>query len=713
MGLTISEISVENLGPIVKFSMKPGRINLVYGKNEKGKTFLVEFIISSLFRNLKEWRLRKEKGNGKVWVQGLNHDSVAFSPTSSRKLEDYLEDDSVGLPPDFSRLLIVKGAECEITDTRKTTDKAIIKRFLTGQDLLDRLTDKVKKTVQEAEIKDGIISGKKMGLIADREGAEEELKRIDNLFKRINEEYSSGKWKVLIDQKEDIDKQLGNLKKAREYTAFCLSEEIKELQKSKNQIDESRLTHARQELNLCNRKIEEIKRRNKEFLKEQENSRHYVWLKNAKKVYEKLLTGTSVKSFFWFALLSLISSVGVLIFLFLNIPAGVIAALILVLLFGFLYIKSLKGRAEKSLMAKELTGLGKEFKERFNKRLTGLPLLEELLEEQSKAYNRASLFKDQIFQENRDLEIMKLSIVDKIFTMTGKREKIGYAGDVISKLEIQIRELMTVIQDKREVLASLKVEPAAYVKDDPGMPYSDKVYKSLQEELQRITREIDSETQKLDSLKQRISQQTGDDFSVRLEEMIQNLRQHREMKVEDYKQRTAEIIGRNAVCRVCQELQKDEDTKILEGLQSMEVLEPLKKITGRYERLSLQNEELIVSDRFHDFPLSELSTGAREQVYLALRIGFSTQIVKKDQLFLILDDAFQYSDWERRDYLMNVVFNLAKMGWQIIYFTMDDHIKKLFEKHGKKLGDQFKMFELEERQGPTRVPTQQQQTSLL
>jgi len=64
-------------------------------------------------------------------------------------------------------------------------------------------------------------------------------------------------------------------------------------------------------------------------------------------------------------------------------------------------------------------------------------------------------------------------------------------------------------------------------------------------------------------------------------------------------------------------------------------------------------------------------------------------------MFLILDDAFQHSDWQRREWLVDEMAELANLGWQIIYFSMDDHIKGLFEKRIKpKFGDRFALFEL-------------------
>ena len=80
---------------------------------------------------------------------------------------------------------------------------------------------------------------------------------------------------------------------------------------------------------------------------------------------------------------------------------------------------------------------------------------------------------------------------------------------------------------------------------------------------------------------------------------------------------------------------------------------------------------------------------------LALRIGFTSKLLREDALFLILDDAFQHSDWQKREILINKLADIAKKGWQIIYLTMDDHIKELFDKVGKEFeAGKYNSFEL-------------------
>jgi Cdc6-like AAA superfamily ATPase len=56
MGVRIDSISVNGLGPISSLQWALKDINLVYGKNEQGKTFLVEYLLRSLFKDAPKTR---------------------------------------------------------------------------------------------------------------------------------------------------------------------------------------------------------------------------------------------------------------------------------------------------------------------------------------------------------------------------------------------------------------------------------------------------------------------------------------------------------------------------------------------------------------------------------------------------------------------------------------------------------------------------------
>jgi uncharacterized protein YhaN len=66
-------------------------------------------------------------------------------------------------------------------------------------------------------------------------------------------------------------------------------------------------------------------------------------------------------------------------------------------------------------------------------------------------------------------------------------------------------------------------------------------------------------------------------------------------------------------------------------------------------------------------------------VLLALRMGFASRLAGGRPLFMLLDDAFQHSDWGRRERLVAHVLNMVRAGWQVTYLTMDDHLRDLFD----------------------------------
>ena len=149
------------------------------------------------------------------------------------------------------------------------------------------------------------------------------------------------------------------------------------------------------------------------------------------------------------------------------------------------------------------------------------------------------------------------------------------------------------------------------------------------------------------------------------------------------------------ISQVINVIREREDENISRALASPGMREPIRVITHSYEGVELEGNDLIAYSQYQRFPLGNLSTGAQEQVLFALRIGIATHILGDQKMFLILDDAFQHSDWERREWLVDEIADLANIGWQIIYFSMDDHIRKLFEERIKpKFTDRYQAFDL-------------------
>ena len=695
MPVAIQEIHIQNLGPHTHFSTELGKFNLIFGHNEKGKTYLVEFIIRSIFRHANQWNLRTQKGKGKVVLSGLsNGKAVEFSPDSSKKLEDYWDEAKTGLPADFSGLLVVKGAEVEIVDVAGGVDKNILKRLLSGKNVLETVQKRISKTIQESQIENSVINGPKRGELSAKTKLEENLISLSKLFEQIDRGYSGGKRNMLLDQKRQIEDKIAAMIKAKQYLAYTVDHEVKRLRQEIARIPAETIQEVRSQLTLHRQKDLEYKNKQETQRAAEERSEQYEWLKNARDIYQDSLQKVASKPKPYFLILAVLSVLSGSALTFFELPIYAAFSLLGVLVFGSLHFKNYQNLLNTAVENQELQNIKNSFAEKFERELTELPLILALLQQMEKDYNNARLLKKQLADDLNQLHVLKLSLSDQIYTLMGERKAPGTWDELLRVSQNNIKKLEGRLREKEIYFATLTVDPSDYQNQSPNVVYSKQQLDELQQQLSEIESQIEEESNKLVSLKQLICQQTGDDIATDWEEVIGNLRQKREELVKEYKIKTAEIIGKLAVHEVIKVLRKGEDSKLLAGLKSKEVQEPLFQLTNRYKNINVEEEKLVVSDQFHDFQISELSTGAQEQILLALRIGFATKIAGRDSLFLILDDAFQYSDWQRRQRLMEKVVQLTKEGWQIIYFTMDDHIRRLFDEAGKQFGEQYKCIEL-------------------
>lgn len=694
MPIRIKEINVQHLGPIEKLSVKFGIFNLIYGLNEEGKTYLVEFLVRSLFKNQKSWRLRSLRAMGKVVLTGLPDGSVTFSPSSEKKLEDYWEETNIGLPPDFSKLLVVKGAEVEIANVESGVDKAILKRYLSRKEILDKIEKKISSTIKDTKVGNGTIIGPNRGEIKTKEELGKKIKNIDVLFNEIDQLYSGGKRKTLKFEKNVITNEIERLQKAKQYLAHELDGQIRELKVERDQIENNKFQDLKKDIHLFRQKKSEIKKKAEVLKKSAEKCQHYEWLTSARGLYQDILNEKIPSPFPILLIFVLLLIISAGLFTFLKIPLFVITSIGLALLLGLLYLLRYRKLTTQMIKREEMTKLQIEFRRKFEKDLTGLPLIMDLIKSMEEDYSTTKFLKRQVSDDLHDLDLLKSQINNHIYELTGEQKETVNWDEVIKSLSSKLNELEEAIREKEIQLGKLDVDSSDYLTEKPDTEYSKEQLDKLHKQLDSINTEIKEETNNLEDLKHRICEQTGDDISIEWESIINNLRVQRKATINEHKSKTAEILGKLAIYQVTEELRRKEDVKINEGLKSKEVQIPLYELTHRYNNIDLQGEKLVVSDAYNNFDISDLSTGAQEQILLALRIGFSTKILKQDALFLILDDAFQYSDWNRRLLLTEKIVELAQKGWQIIYFTMDDHIRKLIDEKGKLFGDEYQFYEL-------------------
>jgi hypothetical protein len=696
MSVRIKEISVKNLGPIVRpLSFNLGLINLVYGHNETGKTLLVEFLIKSLFRNIKPWTLRPLRATGKVVVEGLDDTPVEFSPSSKTKLEDYFDKNLPGLPPDFSKLLVVKGSELGFSNAEGGIDKKIVKQYLSSRGVFEKIEKNIPAVIKKAKIEGSKIIGPNQGDIKTRAELGVKIKRLNELFNDINEEYSGAYRTEMEQRRARLQKERDDLTAARQNLAFQLSGEIKDLKIELEKIDTTALEDVGNNLVRYKAKLKDLSRKREEENRARTKSSHYLWLKSAIKNYEELAGKTSggpSKILLIFTFLSILASI---IFMMLKFGTVSLAALFLSLISFGLY-SLFRFRSAAGMQARmEKEKLEKDFKNRFKCDLDSLTQIEALLLNQEEEYKKSEFLKKQLETEQSELDVLKNKISIFFTGLSGKVTDQSLWSEKIAEEKTRIKNINALKTKKEVELAGLNVDETDYRATGNDRTYNSEMFDNVIRELGEIEKALSAHDSKLEALKQSICGIAGLEPFEKWEDVLTSFYHVRDETTAAFNSLTANIIGRIIVHEVLEELRSEEDKKITESFKSRTIQDPLFELTGRYRQIILEDDQLIVRNNFNDFPFKDLSTGTQEQVLLALRIGFGSRLLTKDRLFLILDDSFQYSDWKRRPLSVVKMGKLAKQGWQVICFTMDDHIRDLFGKTGRQFGDDFRFFELD------------------
>ncbi len=700
MTFRIDRIHVNRGGPLESdFEFVPGDLNLVYGRNETGKTYVVESLIRFLFKTtgkapvaagLRDWSI-----GGRVIVSGLE-DSEPFK-NSSKKLEDYWEN-GAGLPSDLSRLLVVRAGETLLAESAEDgVGRDMLKDYLSGEGLLERVAGGISLTLQKAEVEFPQIKGSRAGELKARETSIAHLDELQDLLEQVEQGYASGDISTLRQQRDALEAQVDVLQQARRYQAGQLAGHIEDLNRQERALPrESDLARIESNVRTVESNQTTIDSESEKLRELEGTSADFEWAKEAVGVYRDAVSGTAGSGQNpVFLLLTLLSVLGTVAFGLLGLRSGLIGSAVLAVGFAVAYHMGSKKALSTASRSAELSKLKDAYRARFGSELTDGATLQTKFEELNKSQILAAPLRESIDTLSDETGALEREITATLKTWTGIEVPIQEWRDVIQKLVKRLADIEKETVSLKRSLSPLLVPENEYLAEDPGETWDPECYQKLKQELQRGNEALRAEEGDLEDLRIRVSQETGLG-NADWEDLITALRDKRENAACEYKQLTAEILAKIQVYAVVEELRKQENSRIAEGLKRPELTEPLYALTGRYQSIRLDEEKglVLVSDTDEDYPLADMSTGVREQVFLALRMGFASIAMEGQTGFLILDDAFQHSDWNRRQNLVDHTLNFIQSGWQVFYFTMDDHIRNLFKDAGASLGDRFEECEL-------------------
>lgn len=687
MALHIDRLNVERAGPLSEVQLPLGRFNLIYGRNEQGKTFLVEFVIRCLFNHHEAWSLRRADCRGKVLLSGFKDTPRPFMPSSKPKLDDLLVEAQPGLPAQLARLLVVKGAQLNFDHAADPAgagiNRAILKQLLSGQGVLDDIQEDISKTVQGASVEEGRIEGHRRGELRARQHLLDNLQQIDALFEALETTYSGGERRALEQDIAGLQEAIAQQELARRRQAYQTLQQIRQHEKRLADVPQDALQRLNDDFNKHHGLQQRISRRQARLDELAQQSRHFSWLEEAITVYEtRAVQGKS-------ALNPLIPVVVLgLLFLaalssFLQQSLVTVILILIAALAGWVALRRARTALDNAVDVEEIARLEAGFRERFGERLSGLPQMKALKKAMDEAYHGARTLRDELEVEKEEASHLQEQIASRLQALTARTIAPQNWAEAIKKLNQFRNRVQEELQRERLALAALGVDESDVHPDPAPVAYSHARLQALRQQLDQTQAELDEKTGELRTLKQRVGQKTGDPITLDWETLIHNLQRTRHDLAAEYREITAQILAGILVSEQLEAMRAQEEEKIRRKLASDTVCQPVFNITRRYSDLAYEDGNVYVGDDYGRFALGDLSTGAREQVLLGLRIGFAAHLLRQDRLFLLLDDAFQHADWQRRRWLVEQAVTLAKDGWQIVYFTMDDHIRDLFRDAGQ------------------------------
>jgi uncharacterized protein YhaN len=699
MSVRIDRIKVNRDGPLGDdFVLNPASFNLIYGGNETGKTYLVEAIIRMLFGDGKKspfkGLLRPWGMKGTVRVVGLPGSSEATSFTKTTKESErfgsFFENTGKVLPPDFAKLLVVRGGESNLSADAKDSDgvgENILRNCLSGEGLLDELGSRIPANVAKAEIHDGILTGPMAGLPAQRESSIQERNGLDALLKRINQR-SSGAAQSHAQAKEKLEEELAALEKAKRHAAYSLQTEADQLEQDIERLPASDdLVEINGNLSIFRDKSTQFHQNTRELDSLAPDMENLAWIRQASQQYSHLIEQTEepVEKTPG-PLLLILASVSFLASVvcgFIDQPLGLGITAALALVFAWLHFtKQPKGAAPAAPgMDAELQRLRADYQQRFGEPLTSLAALQACQSTLAADGQKADVLRENLGELEREIASRRLAVKSSIdHYLDGEIEETEWEKQITAWSNDRSK-LEKGRSDRLQKLAALQVPKERFLTEDPGIEWDPARARQFQAAIEETVGRIAAVENESKQLRADVSARVDGSVTDSWEQMLAKLEDERRATADSCKSKTAEIIGLKCVSLALDQIQEDESERITNNLSDPQLQADVFAVTGRYEKL-LRSEEgaLLLRDRDEEeYPLSMLSTGAREQVMLALRAVFASKVLGDDAAFLILDDAFQHADWKRRDHLVRHTIQLVKdRGWQVFYFTMDDHLRDLF-----------------------------------
>lgn len=622
-------------------------INLIYGKNEAGKSTLLKFIISMFYGVSKNKRGKdiSDLEKYKPWNQADFSGKLSYELANGESYEIFREFQKKS-PKLFNK-------EMEDIAGSYSSDKTKGNEFFFEQTKIDEelFTSSLAslQTQTKIELQDqNLLIQKITNLVSTGDDSVSYQKIIDKLNKKQTEEIGTEKTKgrpinIICERLQEIDRQQKELKQY-ENSRYEIQEQKQKIQEElKRELIELEVVKKLKEMEEQNSIEKEKIKLSQEFLdnleknmliKKQEKLRieaEEKELRNEQKEIEKQIEAkqkSKIKPVKYFILFFIILIINLLIYFFIKNDILKIISPFLFLFLPVIYLLEKNKNRRNHLKRKN------ELKNEINQKQQEINYKKEQLEKEIQNIFQVIQEKQQEIQQKRK--------------ETEKKEKI-MQNEVILSIKEQI-EISKVDELLKNPLKNI-----------------------LLQELQSKVNEKQIEIQKLELQEKNILPQLE-----KLASMKEELETLEENKKELQETEKAIQLVKEILTTSYQEMKNNVTPKFTENLSKN--IEKISK--GKYQKVKINEQEgLIVEvENGNYMPVSRLSIGTIEQLYLSLRLAVLEEVTN-EPMPIILDETFAYYDDQRLENFLQYIEEELK-DHQIIILTCSNREKQILEKLG-------------------------------
>lgn len=652
--MKINKLQINSFGKIKNKEINLNKnINIIYGKNESGKSTVQKFILSSLYgiaktkngkeisdyERLKPWnsedfsgKIEYELNNGEQFeiyrdfnkknptIFNSNKEDISKTFNIDKKTgnEFFYEQTNVTEDLFLSTIFIEQNAVRLEKNNQNLLVQKIANLVNTGEDnvsyklALDRINRR-----QLDEIGTERSREKPINLISKKlENLKKEKDELE-IFKNFNSKNEDDK-KIILEKINQLENEKEILKEINKINniennkkeKININEKIKNENNEKIKNNKILKNENNEKINLIKKEIEKIKNENKNIFEKNINNNNNIFL-----IISLFIILLNIIQFIF------IKNKIINLILFLTVPMDLIFCLI-----------NFKNKNKKEKILKnnisEINNLTNNKENEINKLEENNFILE----------NEINLLeKNNLFLEN---EIKNI------------KEKNNFENN-LEKEKIKLKYLNKLNENRINLLL---------------------IEKNTENKLEKINEEINIEKIKYESL--RFEEKNLNEKLEKLINIEEEISINKE-KYEDLKRLEKSFETTKKILEKSYEKMKNGiSPKFTKNLSQR-----ISEITnGKYNNINLNNDnEIIVElENGNYLPINRLSTGTIDQIYFSLRLSMLDEL-SQEKLPIILDETFAYWDDERLENIFKFLINESEKR-QIIIFSCSNREYNLLNK---------------------------------